>query len=132
MFKPLLAALALSACATTGATTYDRDNGPHARVQLDLARVNDSNVTRQFPAVIDPQLPSADRIANRIRRFGAPPTTHVELCVAPDGHVASLRLERASTLPSYDQAVMHDAASWQFARLPAQSCEHAAISYRPS
>lgn len=131
MFKPLIATIALSACAATGAN-FDRENGPHARVQLDLTRVNDNNVTRTFPAVIDPQLPSADRIANRIRRFGAAPTAHVELCVAPDGHVASLRLERASTLPSFDQAVMHDAATWQFAKLPAQSCEHAAISYRPS
>ncbi len=133
MFKAIAMTAALSACATTSGSWDGRD-AAHARIQLDLARQPDHVDSARFPAVLDPQLPSADQIAHRLRTFGSGvATAHVQLCVAPDGHVASLKLERGSMLGSFDQAVMHDAATWHFAAMPGKepACEHAAITYQP-
>jgi hypothetical protein len=130
MFKATTITVALSACATTGGA-WDGEHAAHARIQLESAQVAEHTDSAGFPEVIDPQLPSADRIATRLRDFGGGATAHVQLCVAPDGHVASLKLERGSMLGSFDQAVLHDAAMWQFQPGAKAACEHAAISYQP-
>ncbi|MCX5741815.1 MAG: TonB family protein [Proteobacteria bacterium] len=138
--SPMFLALAvssLSACATSGALDQpvDPTRGSHAAVRLDFtARTDDARPV--FPAVVDPRLPSADRIAPRIRaRAGVVVSADVQLCVSPTGHVASVELARGSTFAAFDDAMMRDVVGWQFAPTPGpgalKSCERFTISYRP-
>lgn len=126
----------LFACAA-GTMPMDRETTPSARVKLDFSSVTaESAAAATFPGVVDPQLPSADRIAPRIHHvLGDTASAAVQLCVAPSGKVASVTLERSSEMPAFDRAMMNDVASWQFAAMPGpatvKSCERLTISYRP-
>jgi TonB family protein len=132
-----VAALLLSACATTGTTTGTLGTEPAhtgSRVKLDL--VPHADASRMFPAAIDPRLPRADRLATQIRaELGDTASLEVRLCVAPQGTVQSVELLRGSSLAAFDQSVIADAMSWQFEALPGpagvKTCERATITYHP-
>ncbi len=126
-----------SACATGATPLLDpHDSAPRAQVQLDFtAPATDGAVGASFPAVVEPRLPSADRIAPRIRTLlGETASADVHLCVAPAGNVTSVALARGSTMPAFDHAMMNDVTAWQFAAQPGpatvRTCERFTISYR--
>ncbi len=128
--------LSLMACAA-GTMPMDRETTPTTgRVKLDFTHVEGDAAAATFPGVVDPQLPSADRIAPRIHHvLGDTASAAIHLCVSPSGKVASVKLERSSDLPAFDRAMMNDVAAWQFAAMPGpdsvKSCERLTISYRP-
>lgn len=129
----LLSAWLLGACAT-GNVGLDREISPRASVKLDLVPHRDA--TRTFPAVVDARLPSADRLSNQVlTELGDTASLEVRLCVAAAGSVASIEVTRSSKFPAFDQAVIVDAQSWQFASLPGpgnlKTCERATVTYRP-
>jgi outer membrane biosynthesis protein TonB len=131
MLKLSLLSLSLAACATTGATTLDRDAAPRAKVKLDLAAAGADSA---FPSAVDPQLPAVDRIARAVRlNLGGTATAELDLCVTPTGAVKHLRLVRGSSYTAFDQALLRDAAAWQFASLPGpdhvMSCSRATVAY---
>jgi TonB family protein len=130
----VLGVVLLSACATTGTLGVDPQSSSHARVELVPAAADDSH--QVVPQAIEPQLPSADRLAHVIdARLGERASVDVRFCVTPAGHVTKATLERGSTMPSFDDAVMSDVVNWQFASQPGpetvQTCETATIVYRP-
>jgi TonB family protein len=130
----VLCVVLLSACASTGTLGIDPQSSSHARVELVTPAAEDQ--TQVVPQAIDPQLPSADRLAHVIdARLGERASLDVRLCVTPAGRVASATLERSSTMPAFDQAVMSDIAGWQFASQPGpetlRTCETATVVYRP-
>lgn len=123
----------LSACATTGVLGVDPQSSQHARVELVPPAADDA--THVFPKVIDPELPSADRLGRAIEvRFGQQASVDVRLCVTPGGQVSSVELRRGSTMDLFDQAVLSDVRDWQFAAQPGpatlKSCEIATVVYR--
>jgi TonB family protein len=84
---------------------------------------------RSFPERVAPaKLPSADRagLAGRL-------TAGVKLCVAPDGRVHSVAVEKSSGTAAFDQALAADVPSWQFAPYKAPTelkvCERVNITY---
>jgi TonB family protein len=131
----VLSVLMFSACASSGTLGIDpQTSSPHARVSLQTPAADETK--QLFPQAIDPQLPSADRLARVIdARLGEQASVAVRFCVTPAGHVASATLERSSTLPLFDDAVLADVQDWQFAALPGpdtvKSCEITTIVYRP-
>lgn len=136
--KFVLPALALlscfGACATTSTLHADRDEPSGSSVRLDL--VPHADATRAFPEVVAVRLPTADRLAGPIRHeLGDTASVEVRLCVAAAGRVESIAITRSSNLPAFDDSVMTDAKSWQFAAMPGpatlRTCEHATITYRP-
>lgn len=136
MKSVMLIAITLSACATTGVPTMDREPnvGSGSRVALDL--VPHADTSRVFPEALDPRLPGADRVAHQIRaELGDVASIEVRLCVAAEGRVSSVELLRSSAMPAFDQSVIADAMQWKFAALPgptsARTCERATITYRP-
>ncbi|HEU0036647.1 MAG TPA: hypothetical protein VFQ53_38805 [Kofleriaceae bacterium] len=130
-------ALSLSACAATGTTLSHDETAPHARVQLDLSSPSRDAILTQRRA-IDPELPSADRIAHQIRaRLGDHVTAELELCIGATGTVHRVALVRGTSLPKLDEAILRDATAWQFASLPGktastslQTCQRATLAYR--
>jgi TonB family protein len=130
----VLSAMLLSACATTGTLGIDHQSSSHARVELVPVAADDT--AQLTPHAIDPQLPSADRLARVIdAQLGAQASADIRLCVTPGGQVSSAQLERGSTLAVFDDAVMSDVTRWRFAVQPGpdtlQSCTRATIVYRP-
>ena len=128
----------LSACATTGTLGIDPQPSSHARVEL--VPLAADGTTQVSPQAIDPQLPSADRLARVIDAQLGVASVDVKLCVTPAGHLASASLERSSSLAAFDHAVLSDVARWQFAAQPGpetlhgsplQTCEISTIVYRP-
>jgi len=127
----------LAACATGGAGV-DRETGPHARPRVELAATD--TTAPGFPVAHNPRLPSADRLSGVIRAdLGGVASADVWLCVGGNGRVREVNLVRGSSLASFDRALVHDVADWQFMELPGwiglmsplQTCEVATISYRP-
>jgi TonB family protein len=135
MSKLTVLVLALSACATGGITTGDRDAAPRTGVRLDLSVTPDDAVV-VFPAAIDPVLPSIDRMSHALRaRTGAAElTAQLDLCVAPDGHVTKIGLAKSSSNDAFDHALVRDVADWQFTAIPGpanvEACRRATIAYR--
>jgi len=136
--KPVLVLSLLSslgACATTSTMTgLDRDPSGASSVRLDL--VPHADATRTFPDLVTARLPTADRLANQIRyELGESASIDVRLCVAAVGRVESIAITRRSNLPAFDDSVLADAKSWQFAAMPGpatlRTCEQATITYRP-
>lgn len=131
----VLYAVLLSACATSGSLGVDPQSSTRARVSL-VPVAGGEDASQVVPRAVDPALPRADRMARVIdARLGDTASVDVRLCVTPAGHVESATLERSSTLPQFDQAVMSDVAAWQFAAQPGpdtlRTCEIATIVYRP-
>jgi TonB family protein len=134
MKSVLFVLLGLGACATTTIGGLDRGSSSPSSVRLDL--VPHADATRTFPAVIAARLPTADRLAAQIRyELGEAASVDVRLCVAAAGRVESIAITRSSNLPAFDDSVIADASTWQFAALPGpatlRTCEHATITYRP-
>jgi TonB family protein len=122
------------ACATTSTLNVEREEPASSSVQLDL--VPHTDATRTFPAVVAARLPTADRLASQIRyELGESASVDVRLCVAAGGSVESIAITRGSNLPAFDDSVIADASSWQFAAMPGpatlRTCEQATITYRP-
>lgn len=129
-----LLCLLLAACAA-GAVGVDRETAPHAAPRIEL--IAPADTARVFPAAKDPRLPSADRIARRIRtELGEVASAEVRMCVAGDGRVQGVQIVRGSAFAAFDQALVHDVAEWQFSGMPGsntanlRSCEITVISYR--
>jgi hypothetical protein len=122
--------LSLAACATGGG-----HRSPHPAALV----VVDDDTSKVFPIARNPQLPSADRMSDAIRSgLGDVASADVRLCIAPDGRVQAVDLVRGSSLAAFDEAVLHDAAEWQFSGMPGSStpmglrtCGVTTISYRP-
>ncbi len=126
--------LAAGGCAA-GATTFDRDISPRTGVRLDSSQTR-SEVIRVVPAAVEAQLPSADRIAARLRHtMPSDPSVDLDLCIRPDGRVASAQLVRASQLPAFDEAVLRDVKAWQFEEMPGpttlKNCQRRTVVYIP-
>jgi TonB family protein len=121
--------LLFAACATGGV----------ARDPSAVRVVLDDETSKIFPAAKNPQLPSADRLSDTIRAgLGEVASADIRVCVRPDGRVQAVDLVRGSSLAAFDEAVLHDAADWQFSGMPGSStpiglrtCRVATISYRP-
>jgi TonB family protein len=132
-----LCPLLFTACATggagAGAMRTDRETVSHAAPRLNMT-VAAADPARAFPAVTEPSLPSADRMARRIRNeLGGVASADVRLCVAPDGRVSDVKLIRGSSDGDFDDAVVHDVANWQFSGSRGErlkNCERATITYR--
>ena len=127
--------LILSACATGGLPSTAEPTGPRAHVQLDFAAADRDDVEPVRPVVLDPKVPSVDRLATQLKyELGDTCGATLRLCVAPSGHVNSATITKSSTSPDFDAALLHDIASWQFAQMPGpanvQSCRIATVLYR--
>ncbi len=135
MSKLVLLSLSLAACATTGGLTSE-PAAPRTGVQLDLSARSTDDATLAFPDPVDTRVRAVDRMAHAIKaRYGATTmTAKLDLCVAPDGRVTKLALAEKSSYDAFDQALVEDAASWQFASLPGpatvESCRTATVEYR--
>jgi TonB family protein len=125
------AALALTACATTG-TTLAPSEHPSGIVHLSLAPASDH--ARAFPALADtPTLPGVDPIGLHVEKtLGADPRATVGICVGPTGAVDDVRVLRGSGMAAFDHAVEHDVRAWRFAAPApgAPACQAATIVYR--
>lgn len=130
----LFLALALSACATTS-TGLTSEPSPRTGVRLDLTAQSTDAATPAFPEAIDTRVRSIDRMAHvlKARHQGEAMTAKLDLCVAPDGHVTKIALAEGSSYDAFDQALVRDAAAWQFASLPGpatvESCRRATVAY---
>jgi hypothetical protein len=107
-----------------------------SQVRLDFTATDTDNARAAFPDALDPRLPSADRMGTRIHAvLGDTAQAAVRLCVAPSGKVASVELERGSSMIDFDAALLNDIQAWQFAEMPGpanvKTCERFTISYRP-
>ena len=124
------AALALTACATTG-TTLTPSEHPSGIVHLSLAPASHA---RAFPALTDtPTLPGVDPIALHVEKtLGADPRATVGICVGPSGAVQDVRVLHGSGMVAFDHAVAHDVRAWRFAapEAGAPACQTATIVYR--
>jgi hypothetical protein len=124
--------LVLAACATGTAVRGDREGA----ARFDLAA--DAGAARGFPQAKDPQLPSVDLMAHRIRTEidDDVASAEVRLCVGGDGRVRRVQVLRGSSSWSFDEALVRDMSDWQFsetsgnAALVRQNCEVAKVSYR--
>jgi hypothetical protein len=123
--------LSLAACATGGIA---RETAPRGASLV----VTEEDTWQVLPAAKNPQLPSVDRLSSTIRsELGEVASADIRLCIGPDGRVQAVDLVRGSSMRAFDEAVLHDAAEWQFA-LPGSStpiglrtCSVTTISYRP-
>lgn len=132
----VLPVLLLSACAAAGSLGVDpqRSSPSSSAASLDLAAA--PIAASAVPQVIAPRLPRADRIAHVIAaRLGAEASVDVRFCVTPGGRIASATLDRGSSLPAFDAAVLDDLATWRFAPEPGadttSACRLATIVYHP-
>jgi len=128
----LVLLVTLGACAA-GNLARDRDSAPHAKARLDLASADPT--VRITPSPIDPQMPTVDRLANRIRgEIAGSTSTDLAVCVRPSGKVASVELVGGSAMPDLDLAIVKDASAWQFTAMPGpetlQSCRTVTVAYR--
>lgn len=131
-----LLALSLAACATSGAGVgairVDPEPTPRARPHL-VMKVKTPR--REFPAALDPKLPSADLIARQVREeIGDVASADVRLCVTPDGKVQNVQLVRGTALAEFNRALVHDIAEWQFSGsagwASVENCQVTTINYR--
>ena len=132
----IFASLLLSACATTGFST-DHDFGvQHASLELDTAAsVPDDGERFVHLVPLDPTLQSVDRIQHQLTvELGDTASARVRLCVAPAGQVLRISIERSSSSKAFDEAVLHDVASWRFLPTPGpatvERCEATTVRYR--
>lgn len=124
----------VSACATTQPLDT-HDPASRAKVRLDLSTAPE--IARVFPRVVEPRLPSVDRIAHQVRaRLGDDSIAAVDLCIAPDGRVTKVTLAAETTYAPFDTALVHDVKQWRFSPRPGatatpqlQTCERATIKY---
>jgi TonB family protein len=87
--------------------------------------------TSTQPVAYDRSLPSVDRLGKRIDLLGADPKINLRLCTDRDGRVASVNIENSSELGTFDQAVLHDVANWQFEPTTAPECRKLTVRYNP-
>jgi TonB family protein len=132
MSKLAILALSLSAFATTS-SLLEPTTGAGTKVRLDLTTTKAAATV--FPSVVEPAVPSVDRIAHSIRaRLGSTAIAELELCVSPAGNVTKVALAKTSTFEAFDAALVRDAEAWRFAAMPGpaslQSCRRARIAYQ--
>jgi TonB family protein len=124
----VLVSLLVCACAGASAGTSLALGNEHAAPPA-LSLSTEPAARRSFPERVAPaKLPSADRagLAGRL-------SAGVRLCVAPDGRVHSVAIERSSGTPEFDRALTADIPSWQYAPYKAPSelkvCERLTVDY---
>jgi TonB family protein len=126
--KHLLFCLGATACASLSPISDGSSHsGSHTRVLAHL-----DSPQRGFPVRQgDPELPSANALAEWWRVTHDHLTAHVDLCVAPNGHTVDVRLAASSGERSYDEAVVRDAARWRYEPFTASApvCEPATVTY---
>lgn len=131
-----LSFLMFTACATTATTTMEsREPAARAKIALDLAAPAPDRAP--FPALIEPTMPSVDRVAHGLRfELGDAILASLEICVAPQGHVTKVALVEPTPHAKLDEAILQDARQWQFASRPGstaeatlQTCERASLKY---
>jgi hypothetical protein len=124
--------LGATACASVSPIPHVSLHAPmHTRV---LAHLDAPPGT--FPVRLgEPDLPSANAIADWWHSRHDRLTARVELCVAPSGETVAVRLASSSGEPKYDEAVLIDAARWRYVPSTATSsgsiCEPATVTYLP-
>lgn len=134
MWKFAVLSLLISGCAI-GTQGFDRETAPRAHVDLDFTASADGARSIKQPAV-DTAVPTVDRMARRVRfELGDAASAKLELCVTPEGKVSKAALLESSKLEAFDQALVRDAATWQFATLPGpeglETCSATKIEYHP-
>ena len=129
-----LVSISAAGCATAPLHLAADGAGSRARAQLDLSVAAEAGGA-QFPAAIEPALPSVDRIAHQVRgALGEVARATLDLCVAPVGAVTKVALVHGSSFDRYDAALLRDAQGWRFGATPGpatvQSCGRVTVSYR--
>lgn len=132
----LASLLFVGACASTGTGVPGRDGkGPTNVPETDSPddKSDDAN-RRQLARLSTPDLRAADRLYHRISvEKAGMASTQVRLCVEPSGTVDTVDVVASSGLAEYDQAVVDNVASWQYAAFPAPSetrvCEDLTVAY---
>ena len=124
----------LTACAAGSTLGLDRQTAPRSGVHLELAGTN--GAASEFPAALDPAVPSVDRIGREVRgTLGDHAVAQLDLCVSPSGRVTKLALAESSSFDEFDAALLRDAQSWRFAAMPGpdtiQICQRARVTYLP-
>ena len=121
-----------------GSDLPGRPAARNAATQIDLAHatsIDAQAVHRDAPVFAEAaKLPSADRLGGRIRsELGGTATARIDVCVDPSVAVQSVKLAKSSQMPSFDQAVVADAASWRYQAFVAPStirvCEPFSVAY---
>jgi TonB family protein len=126
--------LSICACASGSSLGVGHQSAQHTGLRLDLSSSSDSSV--QFPAAIEPAVPSVDRISRAVfATLGDTASAQLDLCVSPSGRVTKLELAQSSSMPELDEALLRDARTWRFASMPGpdsvQICKRASVTYRP-
>ncbi len=118
----LLAVLSMSAaaCATTTTTAAPAP-----------ATVSDKDFLKLRSA---PRVDDRGSLVQRVADWrGGSVTADLRLCVAPDGSVSNVELNRSSGLPAFDAAVVDGAGSWSYepfnASDDAPRCQDVAVAY---
>jgi hypothetical protein len=130
--KHLLICLGATACASVSPIPDVSSHAPtHSRVLTHLDAPSHGFPARQGA----PELPSADSISDWWHVRYDHLTARVELCVAPSGETAAVRLRSSSGEPKYDEAVLIDAARWRYEPFTTTAseavCEPATVTYVP-
>jgi TonB family protein len=123
----VVSAALVSACAGAGTGT-PFSMADHATPPA-LVLSTEPAVQRSFPDRLSPaRLPTADRA-----RIAGNVTADLELCVAPDGSVKSVSVDKPSGSDAFDRALADDVPAWRFAPYRAPDgikvCEQFTVSY---
>jgi len=131
--KTIISSLSLSLLVACAAGTAGTAARPLEPVRMGSCAIKADPANPAFPAAIDPQLPSVDRIAHLVEvELGARATAEMDICVSRAGRVVAVSLAHATRSPAFDLAVLHDVAEWQFAAPSAPGeriCKRTTISY---
>jgi TonB family protein len=130
--KLLIATVLFAAgCATTstGSVSTARTSG----ASLPLAGV-ETKASPYFPTLISKaRLPSVDRRSHALRAEATELAARVRICVAPDGRVASVDVDKSSGVTAYDRLLAADIATWRYAGYTAPAhlkvCQRATVTY---
>jgi len=137
MKKMMFAAIALSACATTGRSLPTSTDTPLGiKLPLDQ-RAQTDDATEWFPALQSAaDLPSAARLERELLAQHDAFPLGVKVCVGPDGGVTGVEIARSSGSAALDEAALRDISSWRYEsfRAPAQVrvCKPIALTYHPA
>jgi hypothetical protein len=126
---------AVAACATTSTGTTpsaDRSSRASTGLRLDSARV--SAPSRYFPKLLSPaRLPGVDRKQHVLKAQAARFDARLRICVAPDGTVASVDVDKSSGVTAYDRLLAADVATWEYQSYDAPAhlkvCQRAKVTY---
>jgi TonB family protein len=119
-----LPAVLLSACATTSPS----NTAGTATSPLAAYASSDALPKLRNPATIA----DSGLLGQRVSTYrGGEITASVHLCVAPDGKVSDVKLQRSSGMAAYDRAVVDGASAWTYEPFLASTprCEDVSVAY---